>query len=485
MTGGSGSPERGLALLAALLIVSAGAGCGPAGEPRGEAPAAAAESEPAAAVEGPIVAEVIDGDTRRPLAGAEVVARAPGGRRTPTRTGEDGRAVVPADTESIRAGGPGLNPDTALVAPPGADGVSARVAVYRSDLQSPVYGGTATRTRHRPVAAPRPEGPPDWTFDAGSLVEFPPAVRNGVAVFGTNHGRITAVDVLTGERRWTRKADGPIASTPAISGGRVFVTSMDGYLTAYTAAGGSRLWRFPTDGPTESSPLIFEDLIIFGDTGGTLRAVRATTGELVWSYRAAGAIKSGAAQAGDLVVVGDYGGAVHAVDARTGAPAWSWSGGQRFYGGPAVADGMVVIGDVGGYVLALDAPTGIERWRRQVDAFVYSSPAVAGGRVYIGSFAGNLEALRLRDGALIWSTPVGGRIGGSATVVGDLVYSSVLFEEGQARRTVAASTQDGRVVWESQAGRYSPAVAAGHTLFLVDVRTISAWHGPGLDGAIS
>ena len=472
MTGGAGRPERALALLAALLIISAGAGCGAAGSKN-----TAAEPEATAAESLPVV-EVTDGDTGRPLADAEVVAR-DGRARTRLTTGPDGRVAVPSGTDSIRAGGAGVNPDTALIGVEGSDGLSARATVYRSSIQSPVYGGTPQRTRHlRHVVAPRPDGPPDWRLDAGSLVEFPPAVRNGLAVLGTNRGRIIAVDAFTGERRWTRRARAPIASSPAISGGRAFVTSMDGFLTAYSTGGGKELWRFPTDGPTESSPLIFADLIVFGDTGGTLRAVRATTGELVWSHRAAGAIKSAAARAGELAIVGDYGGQVQAVNLRTGVPAWTWTGGKRFYGGPAVAQGIVVIGDVGGYVLALDARTGAERWRREKGAFVYASPAIADGRVYIGSFTGDLEALRLTDGRPVWSTPVGGRIGGSATVVGDVVYSSVLARDNEPRRTIAAAVADGRVVWESEAGRYSPAVAAGHSLFLVDVRTVSAWHGP-------
>lgn len=476
MARGLRRPRRLLTLGAGLLIIGAGVGCGVTDAPEATTEVAQPESTPPASDNATLV-EVVDGDTGLPISGAEVVARAGGGGRQAFLTDADGRAEVPAGTESVRAGSEGFNPTTALPSAPDEAGIGARMTIYRSDLQSPVYGGTPERTRYLPeVTAPLPDRAPDWSLDAGSLVEFPPAVRNGLAVFGTNRRYIIAVDALTGERRWARRAEGPIASTPAISGGRVFVTSMDGYLTAYSADAGRELWRFTTDGPTESSPLIVDDLIIFGDTGGTLRAVRAPTGEEVWSYKAAGAIKSAAAQAGDLVIVGDYGGQVQAVNAYTGEPTWSWAGGQRFYGGPGVAGGRVVIGDVGGSVTALNVATGSVDWQRTVGDFVYASPAIADDTVYIGSFTGQLEALSLADGSVKWATPLGGRIGGSATVVGDVVYSSVLARDDEPRRTVAASRADGSILWEVAEGRYTPAVAAGRTLFLVGVRTIEAYH---------
>ena len=416
------------------------------------------------------IARVIDGDTGAPVA-AVVSADAGGGRVVRLQTGPAGRTPLPAGTRTLRARAAGYSVGRARLR-----ARRAILRVYREELQSPEYGGGPERVRHRPqVRLPPPQGPPAWRFEAPSLIEFPPAVRNGLAVFGTNGGRVYALNTRDGSVRWARRERGPIASTPAMAGDSVYVSSMDGRLTRYRAADGHRIWSFSTGGsPIESSPLIDDERVIVGAWDGTLYAVDARTGRAKWTYRAAGEIKSSVARAGDLLVFGDYGGWVHGVEVATGRPRWSRAAGARFYGGAAVESGLAVIGDVGGQVLALEAATGRERWRRSTGSYVYASPAIAEGRVFIGSYSGRFDALDLDDGSVVWSHSAGERISGSATVVGDVVYTSVLARRGAPRRTVALDTRSGAVRWSTADGRYSPAVAAGRTLYLIGVRTVSA-----------
>jgi outer membrane protein assembly factor BamB len=457
--------------LAAVALLAA-AGCG-GGDDEAATTAATAPATAPAPAGG--AATVLDGDTGRPVAAARVTAVTPS-ERVRLRSGPDGTVDLPEGATSVRATRQGWSVG---VAPVRAGG--AQVRIYDRALQSPEYGGNQQRTRHVPgVRAPLPDGAPAWTFDARTLVEFPPAVRDGVLVFGTNAGRVFAVDAATGTKLWTRKRPSYIASTPAIAGPRVYVTAMDGSFTAYRLVGGRTLWRFLTGGsPVESSPLVVGDTAYFGAWNGSLYAVSLRTGRLRWRHQAAADIKGSAVLAGGRIVFGDYAGNVTALNPRSGAVAWSTRAGQRFYGGPGFSDGTVVIGDVGGAVIGLDASDGTVRWRHDTGgAYVYSSPAIARGVVYIGSYGGRFEALDLRTGARRWSFDAGGRISGSATVVGNVVYTAILARPGQARRTWGLDTRTGAVRFRGDDGRYSPAVAAGRTLYLIGTRRIYAHRAP-------
>lgn len=457
--------RRGAALLLPLAAVVAAAGCGGSG---GADSATAPATAPAASVR----VTAVDGDTGRPLAGARVVAVRDGRAAAPVRAGGDGTAEVPEGTQAVRVLARGHDPAIAKVR-----GAPVTVRAFDPSLQSPEYGGGPSRTRYVPgVVGGRPGSRPAWAFEAPSLIEFPPAVDDGLVVFGVNSGRVYALDARTGRVRWARIQKGEIASTPAIAGDRVLVSSMDGRVTAYRRAGGRPLWSWSSGGsPIESSPLVHEGLVYVGAWNGTLSAIDVATGRTRWTYHAPGEIKGSVALAGPNVVVGDYAGHVHALDARTGALRWSFDGGRRFYGGPGVSGGLVVIGDVGGAVIALDARTGAERWRHSTGgAYVYSSPAIAGGRVFIGNYGGTFQALDLATGALRWSFDAGERISGSATVVDGTVYTAVLYQDGAPRHTYGLDVRTGRVVYRGDDGRYSPAVGAGATLYLVGTRTLTA-----------
>jgi outer membrane protein assembly factor BamB len=421
-----------------------------------------------------VAVTVVEGATGEPVGGVAVSGLRDGVVIARTTTGAAGEARLPEGVEAAAASERPYAPARAKV----RDG-AVRVALYEPRLQSPQYGGGPRRDRHvAGVRAGPPRGRPAWSFRSRTLIEFPPSVRDGMVVVGNNAGRVYALDADDGELRWARRQKGEIAASPAITHDRVYMASMDGSLVAYGLAGTTR-WTFSTSGsPIESSPLVADGLVYVGAHDGRFHALDAETGRERWRFRAPGAIKGSAALAGGLVVVGDYGGNVHALDARTGAERWTHSGGVRFYGGPGVSGRTIVIGDVGGAVVALDARDGSRLWRHSTGSFVYSSPAIADGTVFIGSYDGRFRALDLASGAVRWSFDVGGRISGSATVVDGVVYVSRLYAPGQARRTYGLDTATGAVRWEGRDGRYSPAVGADRTLYLVGTRTLRAYPAP-------
>ena len=464
---------RGATRSAAAAVLALGllvAGCGGGGD-GGDA----TRPETAAPTGGPVEVTVVNGDTLAPVAGATVVGTRSGQVVATATSDGAGRVEVPLGTRFVTARAPGFSDGSAGIGGAGP----VQVEVYDPDLQSPEYGGGATRDRYVPgVKAPLPDGDPAWTFESRTLIEFPPAVDDGLLVFGVNSGRVYGLDAATGAVRWARRQKGEIASSPAIAKERVYISSMDGMLTAY-GRGGTPRWRFSTGGsPIESSPLVVDGRVFVGAWNGTLYAVDARTGTADWTFAAAADIKGSAALAGGLVVFADYAGNVYAVDPATGAQRWRYSGGQRFYGGPAVSGSTLVIGDVGGAVIALDTATGRELWRHGTTGYVYSTPAIADGTVFVGSYSGTFEALALDDGSVKWSFDAGERISGSATVVGNVVYTAVLAKPGTPPKTFGLDTATGKVRYTGDDGRYSPAVGAGVTLYLVGTRIIDAYRDP-------
>lgn len=419
---------------------------------------------------------VLDGDADAPIAGVTVLGFGPGVQTSGVTDGA-GRVTLAGDVRLVRTEQGRFGPARARVVDD-----TAELDLYDPDLQSPEYGGGPDRDRFVPdVAVGIPQGPPDWTFESRVLLEFPPAVSNGLLVVGTNSARVFAMDSDTGALRWARRMRGNIAASPAIADGVVYMPAMSGTLAAFRASDGKLLWEFSSGGsPIESSPLVVGGVVYVGAHNGVLYALDAETGEREWSYQAPGDIKGSAALSGDNIVVGDYAGQVHAVNRRTGAPVWRVPVGARIYGGPGVSGDTLVVSDIGGSVVALDAATGAERWRYSTGgAFVYASPAIAGDSVFLGAFDGRFRALDLATGAERWSADAGGRVGGSATVVGDVVYGSVLYRPGEPRRTFGLDTATGAVRYEGDDGRYSPAVAAGNMLFLIGTRKIYAYREPG------
>jgi outer membrane protein assembly factor BamB len=470
--------KRLIAHLGLAIVALAGCGGGKSNDTKTPPPT---ESTPDGAQ---LVARVVDGDTGEPIPGISVGTYDQRGLPlgTPGLTDVDGRFPLPPNAGGVVAPQPEKYLQAAIGIAPGRTG-EVTLRLYNPALQSAEYGGGPERTRYIPaVDLPVPAGKPTWEYTGKSLLEFPPAVANGIAVLTNNSGRIIAFDAKKGTTKWNKKHTDSnyIAASPAIipSDSRVLVAGMDGRLVAYDLSSGVVKWEFTTGGsPIESSPLVFQDTVYLGAHSGRLYAVSKANGKLRWSFIASGDIKGSVAKSGDLIIFGDYSGTLYAVN-TSGTLVWRKKLGERFYGGPAISEGRGVIGDVGGAVIAFDPTNGRQLWRRPVGNYVYSSPAIANGTVFIGSYTGDFEALDLRTGDVKWSFAAGGRIGGSATVVGNTVYVSTLARRGEPDRTYGLDVRNGAVRWRGKDGRYSPAVAAGRTLFIVGRTSLYAYHTP-------
>ncbi|HEU0336130.1 MAG TPA: PQQ-binding-like beta-propeller repeat protein [Gaiellaceae bacterium] len=344
----------------------------------------------------------------------------------------------------------------------------------------PTWGYTNVRDR----AAPYRHRPPYrrlWTFRAGHLLEFPPAVAYGRLYFTNNPGETYALDVETGKVAWRHASGRCTASSPTVAGGVVFQaflnrppcnsdsspSELDGAVVALDARTGKVRWRALL-GPTESSPLVTGGLVVVGDWRGDVTALDRRTGKVLWRTATGGRVKGAVAKSGRRLFVGAYDGRLYSFALRTGRLLWRSSsqegltGRGTFYSTPAVAYGRVYIGSTDGKVYSFGAASGDLIWSHGTGGYVYSSPAVAQGRVFAGSYSGRLYALDAATGDVAWEVDAGGEISGAPTAMAGLVYVATL-----AGRTLAVDLRTGKVAWRFPDGKYTPIAADRERVYLV------------------
>ena len=356
---------------------------------------------------------------------------------------------------------------------------SRTTAPARPTIDWPIYGLTPDHHRYLPVSIPPPYRI-RWTFNSSGLLEFPPAISNGVLYQLNDNAVLNAVDTRSGRPRWYRQLGALSASTPAVGGGAVYATVLDrgsgaGRVTALSAADGHTLWTRDLPSASESSPLLHGGTLYFGTQGGTVYALRARDGGVKWTFSTSGAVKGSPTLAGGALYFGDYGHEVHAVSASTGQPIWTAQGSDSFYATAAVAYGRVYIGDTSGEVYAFDARTGNQLWSQGTGSDVYASAAVLdaprlGPTIYLGSYDGNFYALDARSGAVRWIYPAGGRISGSATIIGRIVYFADLADH----TTTGLDVVSGRPVYRYRHGTFDPITSDGQRLYLDGLDSVVA-----------
>lgn len=324
-----------------------------------------------------------------------------------------------------------------------------------------------------------------WSLNTHALIEFPPAIHDGVAYVINKFGNGKAVRLADRKVLWelnldpSNKGKEPVDVTgPVYSEGKVFGAFRDGNLAAGDAANGKKVWVENLHARLESSPLVVGGLLYIGSDKHQLLAIDPADGKTKWSFEAAGAVKASPSYHDGVVYGADYASNVFALDARTGKPLWrtdtSGAGGSGgFFSSPAIAFGDVYAGRDDGTVFALDAKTGKVAWSFPTGEAVYGSPAVAQvpgtpPTVYIGSENGTLYALDAKTGKPRWTYEVGGPIPGTATVIGHTVYSASF----EPPRTVGLDARTHKKVFELKQGGYTPVVSDGKRLYLVGYFTL-------------
>ncbi|HEY0316763.1 MAG TPA: PQQ-binding-like beta-propeller repeat protein [Solirubrobacterales bacterium] len=347
----------------------------------------------------------------------------------------------------------------------------------------PLFGRVPERTHYLP-AHERMLDPPlreAWSINTHALIEFPPAIADGVAYVVNKYGNGKAVRLRDHKVLWelnvhpSNKGKQIDVTAPVYYRGLVYGAFLDGDVVARDAKTGKRVWVRRLDAHLESSPLAVDGMLYLGTDTTDVVALRASDGKTRWRFNSPAAIKASPSYHDGRVFVADYQSAMFALDAAGGKPVWRTNtskvppyGHGGFFSSPAIAFGRVYAARDDGTVFAFDEKTGKVDWSFDTGGQVYGSPAVARvpgtpPSVYIGSENGRLFALDARTGKPRWHHDVGGPIPGTATVIGNTVYTSSF----KTRETIGIDARTHRKTFHLRQAGYTPVVSDGKRLFLV------------------
>jgi outer membrane protein assembly factor BamB len=356
----------------------------------------------------------------------------------------------------------------------------------------PFFGRVPQRTHYLPTsqgAIDRPLDPPlkvAWTVNTHGLLEFPPAIADGVAYTINKFGNGKAIDLDTRKILWELQLDPKnhggkkTVTAPAYYDGKVYGAFLDGTLAAGEVKTGKHAWVRHLHAHLESSPLPVDGNIYLGTNDHQVLALDPGDGHTVWTFKSPGAVKASPSYDAGNIYVGDYESAMFALDADTGKPVWRTNtsqvgpGGEGgFFSSPAIAFGNVYAARDDGIVYAFDEATGKLKWAFPTGGAVYGSPAVAQvpgtpPTVYIGSENGKFYALDARTGKVRWTYNVGGAVPGTATVIGHTVYVSSF----DTKKTVGLDVRTHKVDFTLDQAGYTPVISDGRRLIAVGYFTV-------------
>lgn len=352
----------------------------------------------------------------------------------------------------------------------------------------PVFGRVPQRT-HYLAAESRELDPPlreAWSINTHALIEFPPAVADGVAYVVNKYGNAKAVRLRDRRVLWERNTDPSDrgkptdVTAPVYHQGRVYFAFIDGSLVAVDARTGKTEWTRHLHSHLESSPMAVGGTLYIGSDTTNVIALRADDGRIVWQFNSPAAIKASPSYHDGRVYVADYEGAMFALEADSGKPVWRTNttkvrpfGEGGFYSSPAIGFGRVFAARDDGTVYALDLRSGRVDWTFPTGSFIYGSPAIAAvpgtpPSVYVGSYDKHFYALDANSGRRRWRFDVGGAVPGTATVIGHTVYTSTFKTD----RTYGLDVHSGRKTFEIDQAGYTPVVSDGRRLYLIGYYTL-------------
>ena len=215
----------------------------------------------------------------------------------------------------------------------------------------PLFGRVPERTHYLPAGPRRALDPPlreAWSISTHALIEFPPAVVDGVAYVVNKYGNARAVRLSDRKVLWQRNTDpknsgAPTDVTaPVYHQGKVFFAYVDGNLVAVDARSGRPVWKRKLAGHLESSPMAVGGTLYLGTDKTNVVALRVADGKVLWQFNSPGAIKASPSFHDGRLFVADYESGMFCLDAANGRLLWRTNtskvppfGRGGFYSSPA------------------------------------------------------------------------------------------------------------------------------------------------------
>ncbi len=258
-----------------------------------------------------------------------------------------------------------------------------------------------------------------------------PIIANDAVYALDSQGRLSKIDISSGETLWQVRVNPRYEKQGLIGGGisysnhRLFVSAGFNEVMSLDTANGGLLWRYKTKSPVRAAPTVLGSRVFVTTADSETLALDRDQGTLLWRHagltekvRMMGA--SGPAVGKNFALVPYPSGEIYALRTENGQDLWSQSLLSRRNG---FQSAFSRLGDV------------------------QAAPVIEGGQVYVMNFSGTLTAIEARNGARIWQQNIGGTQ--TPWVSGDLLF--VLSDDNIL---YALKKQTGAIVWLKQLERY-------------------------------
>lgn len=153
--------------------------------------------------------------------------------------------------------------------------VTSTWPMFRGNLANTGY---STATLNLPLSKA-------WEFETEGAVRSSASVdENGSVYFGSNDGKVYALDIQTACEKWNYQTGGQVESSPAVYGDSVIVGSKDGFVYSLDRANGNLEWRFNAKAQIVTSPKVDGGKVYVIADSGTLYVLLSSTGEKLFEY---------------------------------------------------------------------------------------------------------------------------------------------------------------------------------------------------------
>ena len=283
-------------------------------------------------------------------------------------------------------------------------------------IESPAGGGAAVAAWRRPQVESEEMLP---------LVGSPGLDEaGGIIAVGSEDGGLYAYNALTGDGlRWSPfQTEGEIWSTPALRNGVAYFGSQDGKVYAVSLSSGELIWEFETGAAIVASPVIHKNLLIIGSFDRKLYALGLSDGQPRWEFAADNWWWAKPVSSGKAIFAPAMDGKVYALD-ENGSLLWEHDLGAPIVSSPALLERGLVVTTVEGRLSVLRATETSHGAAQEIaslnlgddDKPRFKAPLVSlpdrivnglpepADSVYIGSDDGKVRRVQVRSGInILW-----------------------------------------------------------------------------------
>ncbi|MFQ6070177.1 MAG: PQQ-binding-like beta-propeller repeat protein [Candidatus Aminicenantales bacterium] len=234
-----------------------------------------------------------------------------------------------------------------------------------------------------------------WAFKAGSSISFP-FLFSGNIYFYDEQNTIYCLD-LSGREVWRKKSEKGISSHLGVAQGMVVFATSDGGITALNAFEGKVVWKFEGGGSSSPCPVFWDSLLIFSSGEGRLFFLNHG-GKPINTFDAGVRAGSPLFIDGNFLYFGSTNGYFSCFNLIRRKLRWRADVGGKVVVPPLFDAKRIFIISWDSVLFALHKKSGSLLWWRTLPGRSYFKPAMVDGKIVVTSLSSKLVCFEAESG---------------------------------------------------------------------------------------